>query len=457
MATAAVGSVVPYFSARESAFANTSANDRPKIGCIGTGDMATTFDSPGHAQFGDILAVCDVDSRHADRSKNDPKIGKGKAQSYGDYRKVLDRNDIDVVSIVTTDHWHVKIAIEALQAGKHVFCQKPLTLTLEENQLIRNACKKYNDRVFIVGTQQRSHISHFLRAVNMVQKGLLGDIKKITVGIDGGKVGGPFAKVAPPKELDWNFWLGPAPLTDYIEQRCHFNFRWWYEYSGGKFTDWGAHHIDIATWAIGHDRQGMGPVEIDGTDAKHPVPLKDGYPTVDDCYHTATDFAIRCKFGGGMEMIVDSRSSNGILFEGTKGRIFVNRGKITGKPIKERWDEGRFGPEDVDRLYKGKSPDIDRQDFYRSACEGGISRISSIDWIPAHKANFYRCIREGGLPISDVFSHVQAMNTCHLCAIAARLGRVIKWDPKTEKIIDDDQAAAFFARQARPGFDIPRV
>ena len=140
--------------------------------------------------FGDIVAVCDVDQRHAARARNDAKIGKGKADQYEDYRKVLDRNDIDVVSIVTPDHWHIKIAVEALEAGKHVFVQKPLTLTLEENQLIRRACEKHRDKAFLVGTQQRSDRNKFMRAVNMVQQGLLGDIKHVTVGINGSPKGG---------------------------------------------------------------------------------------------------------------------------------------------------------------------------------------------------------------------------------------------------------------------------
>jgi predicted dehydrogenase len=428
---AAAGAATPYFPWSQRAFANLAANDRPRIGCIGVGSMGTG-DAREHANFGDVLAVCDVDSRHAEAAKNDSGIGKGKADAYGDYRKVLERNDIDVVSVVTTDHWHVKIAIEALQAGKHVFCQKPLTLTLEENQLIRNACKRYPDRVFLVGTQQRQDRDRFLRAVNMVQKGLLGDIKTVTVGINGGDVGGPFPKVAPPKELDWDFWLGQAPKVDYIEKRCHYQFRWWYEYSGGKFTDWGAHHVDIATWAIQQDQEGMGPIEIDGTDAKHPVPYKDGYPTVDDCYNTSNDFAVKCKFANGIEMIVDSRSENGVLFEGSKGRIFVSRGKIAGKPIEEAWDKDKYTDGDVTKLYKGKPHE-------------------------SHKQNFYRSIREGGLPVSDVFSHVIAMNTCHLAAIAARFGRKIKWDPKAEKIVGDDQAAALFARVPRQGFEIPKV
>jgi predicted dehydrogenase len=428
---AAAGAVVPYIPWSQSAFANQSANDRPRIGCIGVGSMGTG-DAHGHSNFGDILAVCDVDSNHADRAKNDPRIGKGKADTYGDYRKILERNDIDVVSIVTPDHWHVKIAIEALAAGKHVFCQKPLTLTLEENQLIRNACKKYSDRVFLVGTQQRSDKDRFLRAINMVQKGLLGDIKNITVGINGGDVGGPFKKSDPPANLDWNMWLGQAPAVDYIDKRCHYQFRWWYEYSGGKFTDWGAHHVDIATWAIGYDKEGMGPVEIDGTDAKHPVPFKDGYPTQDDSYNTAHDYAVHCKYDNGIVMTVTSRGDNGITFEGTKGKIFVNRGKITGKPIEEKWDEGKFTNDDLVKLYRDKP-------------------------FEGHKENFYRCIREGGLTVSDVFSHVQAMGTCHLAAIAARLNRKLTWDPKAEKFVGDDQAQTFVARKPREGFEIPRV
>jgi predicted dehydrogenase len=426
----AAATVTP-FAWSESAFALHSANDRPRIGCIGVGSMGSG-DARAHSRFGDIVAVADVDSNRADKAKAAGNIGKGKADAYKDYRKVLERDDIDVVSIVTPDHWHVKIAIEALQAGKHVFCQKPLTLTLEENQLIRNACKKYKDKTFFVGTQQRSTKDKFLRAVNMVQKGLLGDIKKITVGINGGVVGGPFKKTDAPANLDWDLWLGQAPKVDYIDKRCHYQFRWWYEYSGGKFTDWGAHHVDIATWAIGMDKEGMGPVEIDGTDAKHPVEYKDGYAQVDDCYNTAHDYAVKCKFENGIVMDITSRGQNGILFEGSKGRIFVNRGKIAGTPIEQGWDKDKFGDEELTALYKGKK-------------------------FEGHKNNFYRTIAEGGLAVSDPFTHVQSMNTCHLAAIAARLKRVIKWDPKTEKIVGDEQAAAFVSRTPRKGFEIPRV
>ena len=186
-AAAVAGGFVPAFAWTSKTFANDAANDRPRIGCIGTGSMGTG-DAHQHANFGDILAVCDVDDRHSSRAREDGNIGKGKADAYRDYRKVLDRKDIDVVSIVTTDHWHVKIAIEALQAGKHVFCQKPLSLTLEENQLCRNAAEKFPKQVFFIGTQQRSQKDQFLRAVNMVHKGLLGDIRTVTVGIGHGNL-----------------------------------------------------------------------------------------------------------------------------------------------------------------------------------------------------------------------------------------------------------------------------
>ena len=430
-AVAATSGMVPFIPWTATAFANQSANDRPRIACIGTGSMGLG-DAVQHGQYGDILAVCDVDRDRADRAKYDVRIGKGKADAYGDYRKVLERPDIDVVSIVTTDHWHVKIAIEALQAGKHVFCQKPLSLTLEENQLARAAAEKYPKLQFFIGTQQRSQKDLFLRAVNIVHKGLLGDIQKVTCGIGSSPVGGPFPIENPPGGLDWDMWLGQAPKVPFRNRRCHYEFRWWYEYSGGKFTDWGAHHIDIAQWALKEDTKGKGPIEINGVDARHPVPFKDGCPTVDDEYNTAYDFSVPCKFASGVELIVTSRGDNGLLFEGTKGRLFVSRGKITGTPIEENRDKDQFSDADLISLYKGKP-------------------------FESHKDNFYRCIREGGLPVSDVFSHIMTMNTCHLASIAARLGRTIKWDPATEKIVGDEQASLLASRQVRQGFEIPRV
>jgi predicted dehydrogenase len=434
------------------------------MGCIGLGSMGTG-DAQGFSWQTDIVAVCDVDSRHLEHAKNHDRIGKGKADAYKDYRKILERNDIDVVSIVTVDHWHTKIAVEALQAGKHVFCQKPLTLTIEENKLIRAAAKKYN-KVFQVGTQQRTEVERFMTAVLMVQKGFLGDIKHVVIHIDGSPTCGPIPEADVPPELDWDLWQGQTPSVKFVasepprkdwynqsrHSRTHYEYRWWYEYSGGKFTDWGAHHIDNALQALGLTQEGSGPVSVKALMVEHPVPFKDGYPTIDNQYNTSHKFDIEVKFANGVtaNVVSNSPDGNGILFEGAKGRIHVSRGRLKGKPFEDiggkLTENGRSVP------YRD-CPDLQKNipwDEYVKLFNG--MRVEG------HKENFIRCIKEGGLPVSDVFSHLQTMNLCHLCTIAARLGvdREIKWDAQKETT-GDAESQQFLARERRKGFDIPNV
>jgi predicted dehydrogenase len=450
-ASLALGTVPYFLSSQQPVFAQ-QASDRLRMGCIGVGSMGRG-DAGGFNGLVDIVAVCDVDSAHMEMAQN--SVGKRGADGnrvppdgYKDYRKILERNDIDVVSVVTTDHWHTKICIEALQAGKHVFCQKPLTLTIEENQLIRAACKKYN-KVFTVGTQQRSQRDQFALATLMVRKGLLGKVQKVTCDIGGSPTCGPIPKAASPATLDYEMWLGQAPLVDYVattetsqegqatwprNSRTHYEFRWWYEYSGGKFTDWGAHHVDCAMWALDILGDGRGPVKFEPLICEHPVPFKDGYPTEDNRYNSSHKFDIKCTFEDGlvMHVVSDSRDGNGVLFEGTEGRMHVSRGRIAGKPFEDIKGNIRevFPDAEFNKLYNGKR-------------------------FEGHKENFVRCIREGGLPVSDVFTHVQAMNVCHLCAISARLGREVAWNPKTEKT-GDTQSQSFQAREQRKGYEISR-
>ncbi|MDO4586908.1 MAG: Gfo/Idh/MocA family oxidoreductase [Planctomycetia bacterium] len=427
-------SLTPYYFSSPSTFlaANQSANDRFSIGFIGCGGMGWG-DVHELANFGNIVALCDVDDQRTARYKNDEKLCPKQQDVLvsRDYRKVLDRNDIEIIGISTCDHWHTKIAVEALLAGKHVFCQKPLTLTIEENQLIRKAVEK-TGKQFLVGTQQRTDRNYFMVATAMIRKGLLGDIQKINVYLNKGKPQGPFQTATPPDSFDWNQWLGQAPEVDYIPQRTHGTFRYWLDYSGGLLTDWGAHHVDCAQWAVGEDQIGCGPVEIDGTDCSHSSPLDEkGYPVENNRFNTAIDFNIKCQFASGLKMNVQTSDDNGILFEGTEGRIFVNRGKISGKPIEDNLHK-QITEDDLVALNHGKP----------------------VEWT---KQNFVRCIQEGGLPSSDVFSHTISMNTCHLCVIAGRLKRVIQWNPQTETIIGDEQAAAFLSRPQRKGFELPKV
>ncbi|MGI9473745.1 MAG: Gfo/Idh/MocA family protein [Rubripirellula sp.] len=428
----------------ERAFGFTKANDRPRVAAIGTGSRwyirATGVDrdygsAPQMRNYGDYVAVCDVDSRRRETAADIVKGWSGKpAKSETDYRAVLDDDKIDIVHISTPDHWHAKIAIEAMLAGKDVYCEKPMTLTIAEGQQMCDVCRQ-TGRVVQVGTQQRSS-RRFLEAIALIRAGRLGDVRKATCSIGGAPTSPSLPTIPPPAEIDWNRWLGPAPETEYRSlagdngetkswSRCHYEFRWWYEYSGGKLTDWGAHHVDIATWGLG--KTDTGPVSIDPKMVKHPVAFLEGQPTDPTQYNTATEFLISAKFADGKEIEIRHDQGNGILFEGTEGRIFVNRGKISGKPYEDLADNPL--PEDaIESVYKGQ-------------------RLTD------HFQNFFESVVARREPISDVFSHHRALSTCHLAGIAARLNRGIRWNPERQEIIDDTLAQSFVARTPRKGFE----
>ncbi len=436
-AAAAGGGLVPYFLTASQAVAAAASSDRPVIGCIGMGGQGS-WNMELAMKHADVAAVCDVDSNRLAKAQ---KNAGGKADMYDDYRKLLDRKDIQAVSIATPDHWHTKIAIEAMKAGKDVYCEKPLTLTIDEGKKICQVVKD-TGAVFQVGTQQRSDMDQrFLKAVAIIQSGRLGKISKVSCAIDSAESSPSIPVVAPPKELNWERWLGQAPLVDYrwqggkdaegadipYKSRGHYEFRWWYEYSGGKMTDWGAHHVDVACWALGLDNTGPNSVRVEL--CEHPVPYEKGYPTRDDMYNTATKFRVVNTFDdAGVELTIRYDTDNGILFEGDKGRIFVSRGKLAGKPVEELADNPL--PEDaMFKAYKNSEP-------------------------VSHMQNFFDCVKNRKEPMSDVFSHHRSLSNCHLANIALRLNRDLKWDPVKEAIIGDDEAQSFVAREQRKGYEI---
>jgi predicted dehydrogenase len=268
VAAGAAGTMPYWFtSAQPEAFGYQSASERPVVGCIGTGSRWGSV-GPASFNFADCAAVCDVDANHAGAAKErvagiQKKSGRDRQiDVYEDYRKILERDDIDIVTIVTPDHWHSKIAIEAMQAGKDVYCEKPLTLTINEGKQIIKVLNE-TKRVFQVGTQQRTDFNRrFLHAIAMIRDGRVGDVRKITCNIGPSTDSGGIPVADIPSGLNWDMWLGQCPVVEYRSKadgssnkrfpasRCHYEFRWWYEYSGGKMTDWGAHHVDIAQWAI---------------------------------------------------------------------------------------------------------------------------------------------------------------------------------------------------------------
>jgi predicted dehydrogenase len=418
-----------------------SANDRPLFATIGLRNQGMAITN-ATLRYADFAAMADVDANVLAAGCEVIGEKQGKAiDGYNDYRRVLERSDIEAVMIATPDHWHTKIAVEAMYAGKDVYCEKPLTLTIDEGKLIERVVEE-TGRVFQVGTMQRTESGQrFLQAIALVQHGRLGAIKKVTCGINGMEASPVIPVAAVPDGLDWDFWLGPAPEVPYralpemrtgygggvpLYSNGHYSFRNWHEYSGGKLTDWGAHHVDIACWAIG--ASASGPSRVTPLSYQLPVPYRDGQPLVDDQYNAATEFEIRADMPDGMEMIITSAGDNGILFEGTEGRLFVNRGRISGRPVEELGE--------------------------RPLPEGAIEAIYGGPVSENHSANFIEAMRERRQPISDVWSHNRMLEICHLSNIAMRLGRPLDWDPVARQVIGDEQANRFLAREIRRGFEI---
>ena len=393
--------------------------ERPGIGSIGLRYQGSVIANKA-AMYGDIVAVCDVDRNVRDTAK--AAFGST-PRDFEDYQDLLARKDVDIVTIGTPDHWHTKMVIDACRAGKDVYCEKPLTLTIDEGRLLRDVVRE-TGRVVQVGSWQRSD-SRFRLAVEMVRKGRIGKLQRVDVVLGKNKTGGPFQTKPVPNNFNWDLWQGQTPDCPYLEERSHYTFRWWYEYSGGQMTDWGAHHLDIAQWAINSL-----PVQIEGT-AK--------YPTVTDGFNVAVDFNATYRYENGVVMTVADTGRNGIMFTGDQGRIFVNRGTITGKPVEDlqqnplkREDQDIYGFDNLERP----------------------ERAGKLEAIINHMGNFFDCVDARRDPISDIESQHRSVSTCHLGNIAMRIGRKLTWDPEKESFPQDAQANALLKREQRDGFQI---
>jgi predicted dehydrogenase len=371
---------------------------------------------------GDLVALCDVDAEIVAKAREE--FG-GKADAYENYRLLLERNDLDAVIIGTPDHWHTPMVIDACRAGKDVYCEKPLTLTIDEGKQMVRAVEQTN-RILQVGSWQRSDW-RFRLAAEMVRAGRLGKIKRVQVVLGKNQQGGPFEVKTPPAHFNWNLWQGQTPDVPYIAERSHYTFRWWQEYSGGQMTDWGAHNIDIAQWVIG--RQHAGPAKIEGTAV---------YPNVPNGYNVAQDFFVKYTYADGIEVEVLDHGRSGVLIEGDQGRIFVNRENLSGLPV-EQLAENPL-PVEQFALY-----DFDNRDRPQ--------RAGKLDAIVNHMGNFVDCLRTRKQPISDVVSQHRSVTTCHLGNIAMKLGRPLEWNPESEAFVGDEEANGLLSRPQRKGFE----
>ena len=428
-ATAGACAFTPYSwtSGAEEKTVPRSPNDRWRIGCIGMRYQGSVIAREA-LPYGDIVAICDVD-RHV-REQARASFGST-AQIFENYQDLLAKKGIDVVLIGTPDHWHAKMLIDACRAGKDVYCEKPLTLTVAEGQRVCDVVQE-TGRVVQVGTWQRSD-ARFRRAVEMVHAGRIGTLRRMVVVMGKNTQGGPFTPQPVPRHFNWDLWQGQTPDVPYLAERSHYTFRWWYEYSGGEMTDTGAHHLDIAQWGAG--LQHSGPVEIEGTAR---------FPTVENGFNVAIDYHAKYRYANGVELeVLDSPrgdyNRDGIMFEGDDGRIFVNRGTLVGKPVEDL--AGRPLRREDFRVYSGDN--LDR-----------VERMGKIDAIKNHMGNFFDCTITRKTPISDVISQHRSVSLCHLGNIAMKVGTKLTWNPETEQFVDSPAATKLLKRDQRKGFEI---
>jgi predicted dehydrogenase len=392
----------------ESASKAVQPSERVRIGMIGVGNQGT---NNLKVFLKDVVAVSDVDAARLGKARETVEKANGKAcVAAGDFRRLLDRKDIDAVVVTLPDHWHALPTILACQAGKDIYCEKPLSLTVAEGQTMVAAARKYN-RVVQTGSQQRSD-DRFRLACELVRSGALGPLKEIKVGLPGVNFNGPAVPdSAPPPELDYDFWLGPAPKKPYNTLHVHYNFRFFWDYSGGQMTNWGAHHLDIVQWALGKDESG--PVAVEGT----------GNYQAQGWYEVPESFDLVYTYDGTPPVRCGQKYRVGVTFDGERGSLFVNRGKLEATPaeiLKTRPSE---------HLYVSKN----------------------------HAANWLESIKTRKRPICDVAIGHCSATVCHLGNIAVRLGRKVAWDPAKEQIVGNTEAAAMLARRYRAPWALPHL
>jgi predicted dehydrogenase len=392
--------------------ASIAPSNRIVMACIGMGGKGTN-NMEGFISKEDVhvVAVCDVDKKKRDNAKRivDDKYQNNGCKAYLDFREVIERQDIDALSLALPDHWHSIPAIMAARAGKDVYAEKPLARTIREGRAMADAVHRYGT-VWQTGSQQRSS-SNFHRACELVRNGRIGKVHKVEVGLPTGKSGRTIPAQPVPEGLDWDFWLGPASWRPYMEfggNGPHGAWRWIMDYSGGQLTDWAGHHIDIAHWGL--DLERTGPVEIEGRGV---------YPR-NGIYDVPMEYKFTCKYANGLVMTVahDEQIPRGTKWYGRDGWIYVKRGKLEADP--ESVLNEVIGPNEI-RLYKSND----------------------------HRQNFLDCVKSRRETIAPIEVGHRSISVALLGEIAMLTERKLKWDPEKEIFLDDEQANRMLSRPMR--------
>jgi predicted dehydrogenase len=423
-------------SAQSAASINkiAGANDRIRVGLIGCGGQGRNdLIKMLRIKNVECVALCDVDDNQVGvvRKAVDEQAGQKPEFATRDFRKLLEQKDVDAVIIGTPDHWHALPTMMACEAGKDVYVEKPLSISIGEGRAMVNAARKHN-RIVQMGTQQRS-ATHYAAAIDYVKSGKLGKIRVVKTWAYQDWMGNiPVAPDSePPTSVDYDMWLGPATKRPFNKNRFHFNFRWYWDYSGGLMTDWGAHMIDIANWGMG----------VKAPDSAMSVGGKFGFP--DDAEETPDTQQVLWSFPN-FSMVWEHATAigrgpeardHGVAFHGNNGTLIVDRGG---------WEVHAESERNGNRRAYKMMP-MPRQ------------LAGNEDYHFLHVKNFVDCVKSRKLPISDVEVGHNSMIACHLGNIAYRLGRQVRWDAENEKVIGDAEAAKFITREYRAPWKLPMV
>jgi myo-inositol 2-dehydrogenase / D-chiro-inositol 1-dehydrogenase len=401
------------------------ANDRVNLGLIGCGGRGLQV-FPRFLEHPDVspVAVCDVYAPFRDRAVAAATKASPGANTVAvkDFRQILDRKDIDVVQIATPDHWHALMTVAAVRAGKDVYVEKPLSLVLKEGRVMTDEARKHK-RIVGVGSQQRSG-AHYAEAVKLIRDGEIGTVHHVAAGMTRNAMPGFVArelKDGLTDALDWDLWLGPAPKVPFNPYRAIYHFRWFWDYSGGQMTNWGAHHLDIARWALGADA----PTAVAGFGGRYAI--KDGGETP-DVQQVIYNFPTAVVTWSTRE--VNQGDGAGLVFYGTKGTLDLARNGYKIRP--ETWT--------------GQDP-ADPQKKWEPAIQAKEMKGGDLD--QQHVRNFLDCVKSRQHPNADVEEGHRSAVMCHLGNIATRLGRSLTWDAKNERVVNDDEANKLLTKPYR--------
>lgn len=418
----------------------SAANSRVRVGQIGCGRIAREHDIPGVLASGlaEYVAVADLDLRRRDAGQSfiAQRQPGGQVDACRDYRELLSRPDIDAVVISTPDHWHAQLTLEAIYAGKDVYQQKPMTITVAEGIRLRDEIGR-TDRIYQLGSQQRSWgpNEQFRKAVECVRSGRVGQLRRIEIGlpVDGTAPDQPQEPVPP--AFDYERWLGPTPAAYYTQQRVHpqngFGRPGWMRTEAhclGMITNWGAHHLDIAQWAMDVELSGPHRVEATAVFPRHAI------------WNVHGDFHVELSYPRGVKVVVSPRFPNGLRFIGDEGWIFCTREGTTTA-------SDPFHP-------SGLLKPLDASDPRLLDPDGLSVRLPSSR---EHHLNWLQCVRSRQTPLVPAPIAHRSNTACVISWIAMKCRRPLTWDPARERFADDAAANAMLSLPERPPYGIETV